>query len=74
MGITKKLATGTMIKAYSFDESNAQGQAIAVKNSNGDYQPVIFIESRTCAQGTIDRIEIKKRDLEELGFTVIITE
>lgn len=72
-GIAKRLSTGTLIKAWNFDESNCQGQTVAVKNSNGDYQPVIHIESRNCAQGTVDRVEIKKSVLEELGFTVIVS-
>lgn len=71
-GIGKKLQTGTLIRTWNFDESNCQGQTIAVKNNNGDYQPVIHVESVNCAQGTIDRVEFKKEELENLGFTVIV--
>ena len=73
-GILKKLMTGTLLKTWNFDESNCNGQTIAVKNSNGDYQPVIHVEARNCAEGTVDRVEIKKDKLEALGFTVIITD
>lgn len=71
-GILKKLRTGTMLRTFNFDESNANGQMVTIRNNNGDYQNVVCIESVNCAQGTIDRIQIKKSVLESLGFTVII--
>ena len=72
MALNKKLKTGTCIRAWNYEESNYVGQAIGVKNSNGDYNPMVYIESVNCLEGTVDRVIIKKSELENMGFAVFI--
>ncbi len=79
MVLAKKLATGTCVRTVNFDEEECggiadnKGQAVGVKDSRtGGYRDVMIIESRKCAEGTVNRIELKKSVLEDLGFTVII--
>ncbi len=72
MVLNKKLKTGTCVKTWNYDEPNFAGQAISVKNSNGDYNPVVYIESANCIEGTVDRVCVKKSLLESMGITVII--
>lgn len=71
MSLNKKLATGTKVSAWNYEDGNHVGQALAVKNRNGDYVSVINIESVNCAQGLVDRVVIKKSALKEAGFLII---
>ncbi|ADL36160.1 hypothetical protein bpr_II223 (plasmid) [Butyrivibrio proteoclasticus B316] len=71
MALSKKLATGTCIRAWNYDLGNCIGQAIAVKNNNADYPAMVSVESVKCAQGTINRVVIKKSELEKMGFIVV---
>ncbi len=70
-GISKKLITGKIIKAMNFEMSNAQGQTLTIRNSNGDDVPIIHVETVNCAQGTVNRIVFKKSEAEQLGFLVV---
>lgn len=69
--ITKKLETGTRIKTKNYDTGNCAGQAVMVRNRNGDYPSVFEIESVKCADGIVDRAIVKKEKLEALGFLVL---
>ncbi len=70
-GIAKKLITGATIRAWNFNESNAQGQTLTIRDSNGDDVPIIHVEAVNCAQGTVNRIVFKKSEAEQLGFLVV---
>ena len=70
-GIAKKLSTGATLRAWNFEESNAAGQTMAIKNSNGDFEPFLHAEAVNCAQGTCNRVVFKKSVLEKLGWIVI---
>ncbi len=69
--LNKKLKTGTCLRAWNYEEANFAGQAIGVKNSNGDYKSVVNIESANCLEGTVNRIVIKKTELEKMGFVIV---
>ncbi len=71
MQLGKKLNTGATLRAWNFEESNAQGQTMAIKNNNGDYEPFLHAEAINCAQGTVNRIVFKKSVLENLGWLII---
>ena len=72
MALSKKLATGTVIRSWIYDDEATTGQTVAIKNgSTGDYDPAIHIESVKCAQGDKNRIVIKRSVLEKLGFLIV---
>lgn len=69
--INKKLETGTCLRAWNYETGATVGQTIGIKNSNGDYEAVIHVESVRCDDEIKDRIVIKKSSLEKLGFIII---
>ena len=68
----KKLETGTIVGAWNYDEGNTQGEAIGVKNKNGNLKSIFNIESVRCLEGVVNRVVLKKAELEALGFIVLI--
>lgn len=72
MTLKKKLDTGTVIAAYNHEEGNTVGQTISAKNgSTGCYEPLVHIESVKCAEGTMNRLVIKRSTAEKLGWLII---
>lgn len=72
MALSKKLATGTVIKTWNYDEITTTGQTIAAKNgSTGDFEALIHVESAKCSEGIINRLVIRKTAAEKLGWTVV---
>lgn len=71
MALQKKLATGTKLRTYNYDDPTYVGQTVSVENDNGDYTSIIHIESAVCNEGVVDRVVIKKSVLKELGFVII---
>ncbi len=71
MALEKTLETNSKVKSWNFDAFNTKGQRIGLKNSNGDYEPIITVESVKCSEGIVDRIVINKTLLREAGFTII---
>ncbi len=67
----KRLATGKVVGAWSYESPNYAGITVGVKNSNGDLQPVIHAESVRCADGLVDRVVILKAELRKLGFVIV---
>ncbi len=67
----KRLATGKVVGAWSYESPNYAGITVGVKNSNGDLQPVIHAESVRCADGLVDRVVIHKSELKKLGFLIV---
>ena len=64
--------TGTVIKAWNYDEVTTTGQTIAVKNgSTGDYEALVHVEGVKCAEGIVNRIVIKKTTAKKLGWIVV---
>ena len=51
MALEKTLETKTKVKSWNFDTFNTKGQRIGLKNSNGDYKPIITVESVKCSEG-----------------------
>ncbi len=72
MLLQKKLKTGTVIKAWNYDEGNTAGQTVAAKNgSTGDFEALVHVESVECSEGIVNRLVIKKNAAEKLGWTVV---
>lgn len=68
---TKTLKTGTKIRVWDYENENHSGHAIGIKDVNGDFPVVINAESVNCAQGTVNRVVIKKSILEKLGWVIV---
>jgi hypothetical protein len=72
MALSKKLETGTVIKAWNYDEGNTVGMSVAAKNGNtGVLDALLHIESVKCAEGVVNRLVIKRETAEKLGWTII---
>lgn len=71
MALAKTLDTGSKIRTWNYDDSNTKGQTVSIKNSNGDYEPIIHIESVKCSEGIVDRVVIKKSVLEKAGWLIV---
>ncbi len=72
MALSKKLATGTVVKAWNYDEVTTTGMTIAEKNgSTGNFDALIHVESVKCAEGIINRLVIKRDAANKLGWTIV---
>ena len=71
MALNKKLLTGTCIRSWNYDTPNCVGQALGIKNENGDYVNVINSESVICSEGTVNRVVINKSLLEKKGWVIV---
>ena len=72
MSLQKRLKTGTVIKAWNYDEVTTTGQTVAAKNgSTGDFEALIHAESVKCSEGIINRLVIKKSVAKRLGWIVV---
>ena len=66
------LKTGTVIKAWNYDEGTTSGMSVAAKNTAGGNDNVLLhIESVECAEGIVNRIVFKKDEAKKLGWTII---
>ncbi len=73
--LQKKLKTGTIIKAWNYEEGTTTGQTVAAKNgSTGGFEPLIHAESVKCSEGIVNRLIIKKSVAKRLGWDVIVDE
>lgn len=73
MELSKRLNSGAAIRTWNFgnNEDNVMGQTVGVKNANGDYEPILHIESMKCEEGVKNRVVIKKNVLEKLDWTIV---
>ena len=72
MVLQKKLKTGTVIKAWNYDEVTTTGQTVAAKNGfTGDFESLIYAESVKCSDGIINRLVIKRSVAQRLGWIVV---
>ena len=72
MALSKKLSTGTVIKAWNYDKMTTVGQTIGVKNgSTGDFEALVHVESVKCSEGVVNRLVIKKTTAEKLGWIIV---
>ncbi len=67
--LNKKLETGTIVKAWTYEEGNTVGITVGSnKETSGDPIPLLHIESVRCAEGTVNRIVIKNDTIKKTGL------
>ena len=72
ISLRKKLATGTVVGAWNYEDGNCIGQGISVKNNeSGIYYGLVYVESVNCAEGLVNRIAIRKSLADQLGFVIV---
>ena len=71
MTLSKKLETDSIIKTWNYNEGNTIGQTVGVKNTNGDYDSILHIESVKCSEGVKNRVVIKRSVLEKLDWIIV---
>ena len=72
VNLRKKLTTGTVIGAWSYDDEVHTGQSIGVKDTEtGIYNALVQVESVKCIEGLVDRIVINKSLLKQFGFVIV---
>lgn len=75
MGFKKKLQTGNIIEAWTFDTGIYKGISVgAFDKMCGNSKSMVSVESVDSADGVINRIVINKAKAEKYGFRIIIDE
>lgn len=70
--LNKKLETGTIVKAWPYEEGNTVGITVGSEKKTLDGPAALLhVESVRCAEGTVNRIVIKNDTIKKQGWLVL---